>query len=290
MKKFWVVIGIFLIIGGLGWYCRAELFNFYLHLTQNLPGVESVSPEKLINKLEQSISAPPPLQNTQEAPQSVLTKAGVIKLTNLQRANNGSLPALKENAKLDAAALAKAQDMFKNQYFEHVSPAGIGPSDLAKQMDYVYIAYGENLALGNFKDDQALMQGWMNSPGHRANILNPKYQEIGVAVLKGTYQGLVTWMAVQEFGLPLSACPQPDANLKNQIDQGNSQIKILKQTIEDQRAEITTTQYPSRNDYNQAVTQYNDLVHQYNALVVQNKTLVNSYNLQVDQFNACAGG
>src|SRR6185369_15716694 len=117
------------------------------------------------------------------------------------------LPALKENALLDKAAKKKLDDMFAQQYFEHINPQGKGPSDLAKSVGYDYIAIGENLALGNFKNDAELVQAWMDSPGHRANILNKQYTEIGVAVGQGTYEGKKTWLAVQEFGRPTSSCP-----------------------------------------------------------------------------------
>ena len=120
---------------------------------------------------------------------TVLSQNDVIDLTNKARATYGSLPALKENSKLDFSAEKKLQDMFMKQYFEHVSPSGIGVGDLANQISYEYIVIGENLALGNFKDDQALVDAWMASPAHRANILNKHYTEIGVAVGKGTFEG-----------------------------------------------------------------------------------------------------
>jgi len=107
MKKVITAIIILLIIG-LGWYFRADLLDFYARLAKNLPSVENVALDDLINKIQQTISAPPPLRLTEQAPESILTKAGVLKWTNSQRAANGGLLALTENAKLDAAALAKA--------------------------------------------------------------------------------------------------------------------------------------------------------------------------------------
>jgi len=107
-----------------------------------------------------------------------LTVKGVIDNTNKQRALNGDLPVLKENFKLNFSAEKKLQDMFVKQYFEHNSPEGIGVGDLGLQAGYEYIIIGENLALGNFKDDASLVDAWMASPGHRANILNKKYTEI----------------------------------------------------------------------------------------------------------------
>lgn len=288
MKKISVIL-ILLILVGLGFYFRADLLNFYDRLAKNFPDIEKISLDQLVNDIQKQVSAPPPLRLNQEESPAVLTKLGVIKWTNLQRAANGGLLPLISNAKLDAAALAKAQDMFKNQYFEHVSPAGAGPEDLAKKVGYDFIAFGENLAMGNFKDEQALVQAWMNSPGHRANILNTRYREIGVAVLKGVFEGQTTWIAVQEFGFPLSACPQPDAALKSQIEIYKKQVDGLIGLIDEKRSEIENTRFGSRPRYNQAVSQYNDLVSQYNSLTSQIKSLINNYNSQVSQFNACAG-
>ena len=130
----------------------------------------------------------------------------IISETNLQRQENGDLPALKENTDLDETASAKAADIFKNQYFEHVSPSGVDPGKLVESYGYDYIVEGENLILGNFSSEKEVVADWMASPGHRANILNNRYTEIGVAIVKGTYKGEESWVGVQEFGLPLSTC------------------------------------------------------------------------------------
>ncbi|MBU1102797.1 hypothetical protein KJ853_04060 [Patescibacteria group bacterium] len=287
MKKISVIL-ILLIFVGLGFYFRADLLNFYDHLTKNFSDIEKISLDQLVKDIQKQVSAPPPLRLNQEESLATLTKSVVIKWTNLQRAANGGLLPLASNTKLDAAALAKVQEMFKNQYFEHVSPAGAGPEDLAKKFSYSFVAFGENLALGNFKDEEALVQAWMDSPGHRANILNTRYREIGVAVLKGVFEGRTTWIAVQEFGFPLAACPQPDAALKSQIEFYKKQADDLILLIDEKRKEIENTRFDSRRQYNQAVSQYNDLVGQYNNLVSQIKLLINSYNSQVSQFNSCA--
>src|SRR5262249_8345343 len=126
-----------------------------------------------------------PLRGGDASANVTLTQAGVIKWTNIQRQENGALPALTVNAKLNESAQLKLKDMFAKQYFEHVSPSGVGPDGLANEVGYAYASIGENLALGNFADDRALVQAWMDSPGHRANILGKSYREIGVAVGKG---------------------------------------------------------------------------------------------------------
>lgn len=217
---------------------------------------------------------------------SFLTVDGVVKYTNEHRAQNG-LRALSSNTKLNLSALRKAQDMFDKQYFEHDSPTGVGVDDLAKNVGYSYIMIGENLALGNFENDKVLVQGWMDSPGHRANILGGKYTEIGVAVLKGTYQGRPTWMAVQHFGKPLADCASPSENIKNQIEINNARLTQLESELSAQKSDLENTP-KSDPSYNQKVESYNAKVGEYNALVEETKGMVNDYNSQIENFNKCA--
>lgn len=238
------------------------------------------------------IFTPPPLRGTDQSQNAHLTDAGVIQWTNTNRAENGGLAALTENARLDQAAGAKLKDMFAQQYFEHENPQGLGPADLAKAAGYDYISIGENLALGNFKDDQTLLTAWMNSPGHRANILNTKFLEIGVAVGQGTYQGKTTWLAVQEFGRPASSCPIVDSNIKleiqslqSAIDQLGPQLTALKNQMDEEKPQ-TKAEYDA---YNAQVSQYNDMVKIYNNKVDLLKADTEQYNLEVKAFNDCLG-
>jgi hypothetical protein len=180
--------------------------------------------------------------------------------------------------------------MFNKQYFEHVSPSGKGPGDLADRVRYEYIAIGENLALGNFKDDQALVEAWMNSPGHRANILNAKYAEIGVAVGKGNYEGKTVWMAVQEFGRPSSACPQVNLGLKDQIQSYKSELAGLENEVKQQKSALESLDPKNKADYdyyNQKVGDYNNLVQIYNNKLDVLKSLIENYNSQVNTYNQC---
>ena len=176
--------------------------------------------------------------------------------------------------------------MFAKQYFAHVSPTGIGPGDLAKQVSYAYVIVGENLALGDFGSDEKLVDAWMNSPGHRANILNRYYQEIGVAVGKGIYEGRETWLAVQSFGMPLSACPSINAQIKMQIDSNNIQIANLRSQLDAKKAQIDSTPTSDPN-YNTYVSEFNALVSEYNNIVVSNKALILTYNAEVQAYNNC---
>lgn len=284
--KYKIVIFIFLALAAAGFYFHNDIATFYLGLTQNLSQFEKISIDSLINKVQQPVSLPPPLRLPEQATESFLTKAGTIKWTNEQRTAN-NLPPLAQNPKLDAAAQAKTQDMLRLQYFGHVSPSGAGAADLAKNAGYQFIAIGENLAMGDFKDDQALVLAWMNSPGHRANILNSRYTEIGVAVLRESFENQTTWLAVQEFGLPLSACPQPDAKIKIAIDSYNSQLEQWSQTLQAQKSALENPRGLSREEYINKVNTYNDLVSQYNAFVAQIKILINQYNNQIELFNEC---
>ena len=131
---------------------------------------------------------------------SNITPEKIIELTNLERAKKG-LPALKENSLLSEAARRKAADMFAFNYWAHVSPTGRSPWSFFVDVGYRYQYAGENLAR-DFQDPDAVVAAWMNSPTHRDNIINPKYQEIGVAVVEGTLQGTQTTLVVQLFGTP----------------------------------------------------------------------------------------
>jgi len=124
----------------------------------------------------------------------------VIEYTNQYRLQEGK-EALVLNDTLTEAALAKAQDMFSNNYWAHVSPTGIEPWYFISQSGYDYIHAGENLAR-DFTDPQAVVQAWIDSPAHRQNLLEDDFSEIGVAVVDGTINGIETTIVVQLFGQP----------------------------------------------------------------------------------------
>lgn len=129
---------------------------------------------------------------------SEISASTVIEKTNQQRAAIG-LPALQFNSKLSEAAAAKANDMFQDQYWAHFSPSGKAPWDFMKAVGYRYTVAGENLAR-DFMHSDDMMRAWMNSPTHRDNIINPKYQDIGIAVVNGKLNGVETTLVVQMFG------------------------------------------------------------------------------------------
>jgi len=194
------------------------------------------------------------------------------------------------NDRLNATAERKIDDMFSRQYFAHVSPDGKSAGDLAKESGYDFIIIGENLALGNFKDDAELVKAWMDSPGHRANILNSRYEEIGIAVREDKFEGKNQWLAVQTFGLPASACKSPDSDLKDAIDKDKSAAADLESALKSKKAEIDAMEPKWGQKYNTAVEAYNALVAKYNALGSDLKALISKYNIEVRAYNACAGG
>lgn len=131
---------------------------------------------------------------------SNITVNDVIAQTNEERAKGGLAP-LASNEKLSQAAAGKAQDMFSKQYWAHQSPDGLEPWAFISGAGYTYTAAGENLAR-DFMVSSDMTAAWMASPTHAANIMNARYQEIGVAVVNGSLQGIETTLVVQMFGRP----------------------------------------------------------------------------------------
>ena len=127
-----------------------------------------------------------------------ITKTALIDLANYERSRS-NLPPLAENPVLNQAAYMKALDMAQGGYFNHVSPSGVNPWHWFSKAGYNYRYAGENLAIG-FLDSGEVQKAWTASPTHHANIINNKYQEIGIAVLKANFQGNPATIVVQMFG------------------------------------------------------------------------------------------
>ena len=294
MKKIYIIvlIGLLLLLG-VGFYFKEPLSDMYQKIYndvgKDLHNFQKTDLGNMINEFKKQVLAPTPLNIGGIENNVVLLKSKVIAETNIQRYNNGLLPPLIENAQLNAAAKAKAEDMFLNQYFDHVSPSGIDPGKLVKSNGYDYIVTGENLILGNFNSEADVVKAWMNSPGHRANILNERFADIGVAMVKGSYKGQITWIGVQEFGLPLSACAQPNTGLKSQIDVNKNTLDQLSLQITAKKEAIDNTN-PRSPEYNVLVDEHNQLMEKHNALTQETKVLILQYNNQVNIFNQCVEG
>lgn len=284
IRNIFYTIIVFVALIAMGYYLLyVEKYNLSYPIRQTINIVENIGNE---------MNNPPPLKFLNENYSSNLTVQGVLDWTNEMR-KTYDLKELKENDNLDAIAMARLNDMFQKQYFEHISPEGISVSDIAKDDNYEYITIGENIALGNFDDDEALVNAWMNSPGHRANILNNRYTEIGIAVKKGNYENRKTWMAIQVFALPVSACPKVDSMLKEKIDVNNSKINDLEKSAADLRNTLDGSNPKSINEvsiYNNNVKKYNQMISQINNLINETKGYIQTYNSEVEAYNACAKG
>ncbi|MGW0662174.1 CAP domain-containing protein [Streptodolium elevatio] len=156
-------------------------------------------------------SAPFPSQPTSPAPPPPFPPASaditrfrseVIALTNAERANHG-MGSLSAEPHLTQAAQAHSDDMAARDYFDHASLDGRQPADRVRATGYDYSRVAENIAAGQ-PTPAEVVQGWMNSPGHRANILTPELTQIGIGIAHGgSYR--IYW--TQVFGTPLVRLP-----------------------------------------------------------------------------------
>lgn len=134
----------------------------------------------------------------------------LLELTNRQRQNNG-LSRLALSPSLGRAAQNHAGDMVVRNFFSHSGSNGSSVADRAREEGYQFQAIGENIAMGTNRTPSSAIEGWMNSPGHRSNILNPNYTEIGFGIaLRGN-----EYYYVQVFGRgsgSATAAPPPPSN------------------------------------------------------------------------------
>ncbi|NXY92977.1 sigma-70 family RNA polymerase sigma factor [Streptomyces sp. BR123] len=148
----------------------------------------SPSPKPTPSKPAPRTSAPDPAP----APQGPAGQ--VVALVNAERVKAGCGP-LKDDAQLRTAAQRHSDDMASRDFFAHTSPDGSDPGDRTTAAGYRWSTYGENIAKGQ-QTPESVMDSWMNSPGHRANILNCSFKDIGVGVHRGS--GGPWW--TQNFG------------------------------------------------------------------------------------------
>ncbi|MFB7403569.1 CAP domain-containing protein [Streptomyces rubiginosohelvolus] len=138
-------------------------------------------------------AAPPPSKKPSPSPTDASARSEVLALVNQERAKVGCSP-LSTSAPLTSLAQNFSEDMAARGFFDHTDPDGDTPWDRAAQAGVQGLA-AENIARGQ-ADAQAVMEGWMNSEGHRANILNCDYKTIGIGIHEGS--GGPWW--VQNFG------------------------------------------------------------------------------------------
>ncbi|MBI5654536.1 hypothetical protein HZC53_02720 [Candidatus Uhrbacteria bacterium] len=134
---------------------------------------------------------------------SAITPQNIVELTNRER-EKLNIDTLTTNIKLMNAAQAKADDMLAKQYFSHIGPGGELPWKWITDSGYAYKSAAENLAI-HFTEAEDVESGWLASPNHRQNLINPKYSEVGVGVSEGTFHDYPTIIVVQMFGAPKTA-------------------------------------------------------------------------------------
>jgi len=275
-----LIIGLFFILGLTLW--KKVLTKEILlkePISFKIPSKEILAPEPLTFLIEKET-------------ESVLSDEEIIKFTNYYREEN-DIAELNTNQLLMEAAENKLNDMFQKQYFAHISPEGDDAGIILKEIGYDYLVVGENLARGYFKDSKDLVDGWMKSPDHRENILNPKFREIGVAQREGKFQGKEQYLAVQIFASPLSLCPLPDESSLSQIQEKEEELEELTKKAEILRGEIereSQEEFESEAEFQvvqDKIKTYNALVRRINKLSKELETLILNYNSQVNSFNTC---
>ncbi|MDA8611308.1 CAP domain-containing protein [Candidatus Pacebacteria bacterium] len=155
----------------------------------------------------------------------------VLVLATNEERQDRNLGMLNTNEKLVLAAQLKADDMAEREFFAHVNPDGNQPWYYIQQAGYEFDAAGENLAV-NFIDSDDVHRAWMKSPTHKANIVQNKFTEIGIATSRGRYEGKDVIFVAQFFATPKTQ----ETNIKKQ-DTNNIQI-----------AKTPTTPTPTDND------------------------------------------
>lgn len=181
------------------------------------------------------------------------------------------IPSLILDDSLSAAAEEKLKDMFLKEYFDHISPEGEDISLAVKRKEYEFITVGENLIQGVFKDEKDVVDMWMDSPGHRENIVGRQYKETGIASGYGELFGRNVFVSVQIFATPLSVCPEVDDLLPERINEKEKKIENLRLKI----------------DIEERMDTYNALVREHNNLVSEISLLIEEYNEMIREQEEC---
>lgn len=239
-----------------------------------------------------------------------LSKKAIITHTNNARTQNG-LPPLTENPLLDSIAEVRVRDMLEKQYLAHVSPTGQQAADIAQNIGYHYKVIAENIGSGDFYSNQKVVDGWMQSPGHRNNILSTEVQDIGAAVLKGNMKGMETYVSVQIFGLqslPVmpNACVAPSDVILREIEAKKAEIESLRGQLEWLKSEVDTENESIETDkryayddekiamLNERIRSFNEKVRSMKRIEQEAKaketavvSMINNYNRTLQTYNEC---
>jgi uncharacterized protein YkwD len=294
-RGLWIVLLLACLAGVMGAFAD-RIFDGYLARHEaggTRPGVVSVPGPVVPDKGAEPV-------------QEKLASEVLIRLTNEARRSNGVLP-LKENSQLARIAEERGRDMLRKQYFGHVAPDGESSPDVARKVGYRYKCLSENIASGHFPTNQKLIDGWMQSPGHRKNLLSTDVDEIGIAVVGGILKGEDTWVAVQIFGLPApdgeqgavpaTSCTVPSPGLAQAIESGKREVEDLERQLASMKTEMELEKLilerkgaPSKEEsdaFNARVGQFNGLAEKSNDKKAAVQGMINDYNGSVQRYNAC---
>lgn len=163
-----------------------------------------------------------------------ITTEQIVEETNRERTNMGLEPLIL-NPILSEAARLKALNMFEENYWAHFAPSGKTPWSFILGTGYKFSYAGENLAR-NFYTSEDTVKAWMNSPTHKENMVNPRYKDIGVAVVDGVLLGQKTTLVVQMFGKSLESLVAANKSNRVIINLGGSKIGINNSEVESSRS------------------------------------------------------
>lgn len=144
----------------------------------------------------------------------------IISLVNIERAQKGFAP-LAENDPLDRSADLKAADMARHEYFSHVGPNNRRLGTLLDMVGYKYQSAGENLAMG-FSSAKDVVEAWIKSPTHYANMVDHEFEDTGVGLESGYFNGVPTVYVAQHFGWPYN-----QSTIVNSADVGSPKVKTV---------------------------------------------------------------
>ena len=248
--------------------------------TPKVDTVNTTQPKKTVQN-------PAPLLSNVSSDNAQISQTQIIYWTNFER-TKATLPTLSENSILDEVALARVNDMFEKGYFEHVSPTGDNVAKMSDRLGYKSVHIGENIAMGNFQSARNLLDAWMASEGHRENILNNNYAEIGVAAKEAMYKGSLVWISAQVFGKPAPYCPLPDPSRKTEIDTDYATSNTMQAQAQNLLSEINSMNPPSNQPlYDSKVAEYKNIEDAMNALISTTKQLITNYNNDISVYNNC---
>jgi uncharacterized protein YkwD len=291
--------------------CGLLALGIYVGLRQFAKDTVSIPPRPRTPAPSEAASGPTTGPRPSPGKQAITAEHLVI-LTNNIRGRNG-LSTLEENGLLNLVAQERLMDMLQKQYFGHVSPSGEQASDVAQRVGYRYKFIAENLAYGNFLNDEKVLDGWMQSPGHRKNILAEEPQHIGIAVARGRLKGADAWVAVQIFGLPSlpvtaaaprtgrnrdASCVPPSAALAGDIEKEKARLAELtnllirlSEELKEEKARIggfsdePARSADDRNGRSTFIAAHNRKIGKYNEILGQQRAQQSVVNAMVDEYN-----